>query len=485
MQKSRAYDLSIILFLVILLLLPFAFADISIKTDQNTYNLGNSLKVSASILQANNFEGLFKMTLSCDSYNLPYFLTPVSLEANYRSAVTVPDLKITPLMLGNCTIIGDLATNDNLIAEEKESSNFEVTDQLAVLPVKAKITSLPADIVPIVGVVNEAFGSNVLNAASKIVLDNSSYDADVIDGNFNATIKIPKNIASGRHEIGIAVSDLKGNAGSALIELDITAVPTYIKTDLSGHALLPGSKLLITSSLYDQANDLINVSLYLELKLADGTTVFTKTANSNEQIEHEFSQYAPPGKYLLKSTYKSLFTEDFINISEVKDIHIKYENETVLIQNIGNINFVDELTFILESQLKKYPITKSIMVEPGKSLSIDLSKEVPLGIYNIKVPIKEAMQNIAASAQEGISSLLPGNESLLANDVTIHDNRPVYKKIASGISSISGALTGAEGLLTKNPILAPLTLIIILGVIIFHYGRKPITNFFKKKKEDK
>lgn len=485
-----------VLFLLIFFLtIPIVLADITIKTEQNVYNLGNKIKASASVLQSNNFEGLFKLTLSCVNYKLQYFLTPISLEANFRTAVNVPELAVTSSMLGNCTLIGDLVTNDNLIVEEKESNSFSVTNQLTVLPVKSKITALPAESIQIVGVINEAFGNNVLKASTKIILDNNSYTIDAIDGKFNLTLDIPKNIKSGKHTIEISASDSKNNQGSALIEVDITAIPTYIKLDLSINQLLPGSKVEITSSLYDQADDLVNTSLDLELISPNGNKVFRKIVQSNEKISYEFSQYAEPGLYALVNIYKNLLAQSSINITTIREVKIKYENETVFIENIGNIPFEDELTFILESELKKYPILKKINVEPGKILNIDLSKEVPLGIYDIKLPIKEGIepikekinetvQSLAESLQESISNLLPEKESVLADDVTIHDNRPVYKKIASGLSSISGALVGADGLLAKNPLIAPITLVVIVLLIIFRYGRKPLMRLIRGKKDN-
>jgi len=475
-----------------LLIVPIAFADIAIQTDQGIYNLGNKVKVSVSVLQANSFDGLFKMALSCGSYKLQYFLTPVSLEANFRTAVAVPEVTATSQMLGNCAVIADLATNEGLIAEEKSSNNFEVTDKLTVLPVKNTITALPEDIIQVTGVINEAFGNNVLKAAAKIRLDNLTYEIDALDGKFNLTLDIPKNIKSGKHTIEISASDSKNNLGSSSIGLDITAVPSYIKTEASSNNLLPGSKISIVSSLYDQADDLINASLDLELTHSRENKIFRKIVQSGEKIEYEFSQYAEPGLYILISSYKNLQYQNSINITTVREVRIKFENETVFVENIGNIPFEDELTFFLESEAKKYPILKKIRVNPGKILDIDLSKEVPLGIYNVLLPIKEGLgpikEKINETLQNAVESLQGKNslqnENVLASGVTIRDNRPVYKKVASGISSISGTLVGADGVLAKNPVIAPAILISILGILVFRYGRKPIMRLIRGKKDD-
>ena len=485
-----------VLLFLLLLTMPIALADITITTNQNAYNLGNKIKASASISSPNNFEGLFKLEASCSTYKLEDFLTPISLEANFRTAVDIPELAATSSMLGSCIITGRLVTNDNLIVEEKKSDSFEVTRKLDILAVNSRIAASPGDLILVSGIINEAFGNNILKAAAKITLGNDSHAVEAVGGKFNLTIELPKNIKSGKHAIGISSFDSKNNFGEALAELDVTAIPTYIKLDASSGQLLPGTKIGIISSLYDQADDLINISLDLELASPSGNKVFRKIVQSNENTGYEFSQYAEPGLYTLTSSYKSLLAKTQVNITTIREVKIKYENETVFIENIGNVLFEDELTFILESELKKYPVTKSVKVDPSKILNIDLSREVPLGIYDVKIPLKEGIEPVKGKIKEIVQGIAgPAGENLapgkteegdvLAADVEIHDNRPVYKKIASGISSISGALVGADGVLAKNPLIAPITLTVIVLLLVFRYGRKPIMNLIRGKKDDK
>ncbi|MEK6891627.1 MAG: hypothetical protein AABX25_00425 [Nanoarchaeota archaeon] len=482
-----------LLFLMFLLLIPVSLADISIQTDQDIYNLRNNIKVSASVLESSNFEGLFKLTLACSNYKLQYITKPITLESNSRTAVSVEELPVTSSMLGNCTVTGTLTTTEDTIVEEQDSNYFGVTNLLTVLPVNAKITALPGDTIQVVAVVNEAYGNNVLKAPTKITLDSNIYPVDAADGRLNFNIVVPKNITSGLHSIEIDSYDSKGNAGSNSIELEITAVPSYIKIEISSDILAPGSKTTVISSIYDQADDLINDSLELEMVSPKNDKVFKKLANSNEKLEYEFSQYAQPGVYKLMATYKNLVSQGSITIGTIRDVQIKYENESVFLENIGNVPFIDELTFVLQNELKKYLVTKKISIEPGKVLSIDLSKEVPEGVYNIFVPLKkdvEAIKQAINQTTQDLNSFTDGNitiQRILADSALIHDNRPVYKKIAAGISSISTHLIGSDGAITKVPWLAPSVLVSILLILLARYGRKPIVNVYRKikgKKED-
>ena len=480
--------------LMFLAIIPAVFADITIKTSQNVYNIGNGIGASASVLRVNSFEGLFKLAIGCGDYKLDYFLTPVNLEANFMTAINIPELTASKSMTGNCTLTGSLMS-ENQIVEQASSSGFGITDQLSILPIQSKITALPADLILIAGVVNEAFGNNVLKATANVALENLSSTIDAVDGKFNVTIKIPKNIKSGQHSIGISSSDSKGNSGASSVEIYITPVPSYLKIDLGETNLAPGKKVGITSSIFDQADDVINDSLNLEMASPSKNKIFTKIVQSNENIDYEFSQYSEPGVYNLVATYRNLMVQASLNITKIREIKIKYLNGSVLIENIGNVIFEDELTFILESNSNKYTITKKIKIEPGKTLTLDLSKEVTFGIYNIVVPLKEGFNlitdkinntlgNLADSMQANITSLLAGENGILADNVVINDNRPAYKKIASGLSLISNYIVGADGILAKNPIVAPVIVLAILLIIFIRYGGKPLAKFIRNRKKD-
>ena len=472
-------------FLIFFLIVPISFADITIKTDQHIYNLGDKISASASTLHDKNFEGLFKLMLLCGTYKLDYFLTPISLESNFRTAVNVPELLVTQSMIGNCTISGDLINQDNLVIEEGKSNSFIVTEQLVVRAINKNVMLLPGDRLQLVGIVNEAFGNNILTGSTKISLGNSSYEVDSLGGKFNLTIEIPRNIKTGNHIITIVSSDSKGNSGTSFVELEITAIPSYIKTDLTGSEFLPGSKIGIRPSLYDQADDLINTSLDVELASPSGNKIFRKNVISNEEIEYEFSQYAEPGLYNLVTTYKKLLVQSLINVTKIRQVKIVYDNESVYIENVGNVPFEDELKFTLQGIEKNYPITKKIKVEPGKTLNIDLSKEVPFGIYNINIPkLHETFDKVSSLIDQKVVNFISNKENILAANVTIHDNRPIYKKITSGISSITGNLVGSGGILTKSPIIAPAILIVVVLLIVLRYAKNPLMRFIRRKKED-
>ncbi|MBI4010466.1 MAG: hypothetical protein HY361_04765, partial [Candidatus Aenigmarchaeota archaeon] len=240
----------------------------------------------------------------------------------------------------------------------------------------------------------------------------------------------------------------------------------------------------ITPYLYDQADDLINDSVELEMAYQNEEKIFTKTVQSNEKIEYEFSQYAKPGNYILTGAYKNLQSQAAVNVSALREVKIKYENQSVFIENIGNVPFADELTFIVQNELRKYPITKKISVDPGKLLAFDLSQEVPEGFYNVML---EATGNAVAAITEKIDESIgeaASKEEVLAENTKIDDNRPFYRRIASNFNTISSSLVGADGILSRNPLIAPTILIGIILLLAVKYGRKPLMKLIRREKKE-
>src|SRR3989338_2926131 len=483
----------VIILILLLAMLPSVFAEITVKTSQPVYNIGNSIGSSVSVARESSFEGLFKMSIDCGSYKLDYFLTPLKLESNFVTAVNIPELTASKAMVGKCNLLGSILSEGQFI-EQSKLNDFIITNQLTILPIQGRVTALPADSVQIAGIINAAFGNNVLKATAAISLENQSIIVDSVDGKFNATLRIPKNIKSNLHSFEISAADSKGNSAKSSIELYVNPIPSHLTIDLTGSDFLHGKKLGITSTIFDQADDAINDSLDLEMDSPSNEKIFAKIVQSNERIDYEFSQYSKPGIYSLKASYRNIIAQANVNITKIREVKIKYQNESVFVENIGNVLFEDELSFVLQSSSNKYPIIRMVKIEPGKTLVMDLSKEVPFGIYDILFPLKEGFDlvseklnitlgNLAPQNALDLSGFLPGKDDVLADDVVIHDNRPVYKKVASGFSSVSTFLVGADGVLTKNPIVAPMIILSIILLIFIRYAGKPILRMLRRDKK--
>ena len=155
------------------------------------------------------------------------------------------------------------------------------------------------------------------------------------------------------------------------------------------------------------------------------------------------------------------------------------EENFVHIENAGNIDYDGETTIILEKDNKKYLINKKIDLKPGEKVTIDLSKEVPQGTYDIILPedaISESNTNQSGNAPEVAENVI--------KNVSIDDNRPLLKKTADGMSAVTGAVISTAGYIASKPALAATILILIILGTVARYSKDAIIDKIKGKKKN-
>src|SRR3989338_6427154 len=108
---------------LLILLVSSALAEITITTDQHIYNLGNRIIPSVSIKEA-SMDGSFRIEIECQKYRMLVFLTPVTLEEGYATALNVPELSVSPSMNGACRLNSQLTNIEGFIVKEKVSQSF-------------------------------------------------------------------------------------------------------------------------------------------------------------------------------------------------------------------------------------------------------------------------------------------------------------------------------------------------------------------------
>src|SRR3989338_4484427 len=181
-----------------------------------------------------------------------------------------------------------------------------------------------------------------------------------------------------------------------------------------------------------------------------------------DSVNYELTSDALPGLYKIISKIEDINEETGFEVETVKQLSMHYENEAVIVENIGNVDYDDETTIMLESDNKKYLINKKIELKPGETLSIELSKEVPYGFYDIILP---QTQEIMQQSQEE-NATEPQEEANVIKAVEISDKRPVYKKIGSGLGIVTGSVVRAGGYIASRPLLASVILIVIVLLIV-------------------
>ena len=77
--------------LIILLVLPIVFAELSITSDSPEYNLGDQISISGKVSDY-SFEGLVEASIECEDFTLEYFKLPVTIDAQDELAFPIPKI---------------------------------------------------------------------------------------------------------------------------------------------------------------------------------------------------------------------------------------------------------------------------------------------------------------------------------------------------------------------------------------------------------
>ena len=466
-MRVKNYALALI---ILLISLPTAFSKIDITTNQNIYNVGNSISVMATLLREDTFDGLLRLDLVCDRHSFQFYLTPISLDKNYRTGIEVPAFKATAQMLGTCLIEGSILEGNSII-EATKSSNFEVSQMLYIFSATETIEAMPSDSINFGGDIKDAFGNVPSGPVLTIDFDDAVYDAYIVNGGYSANIKIPATISTGKHTAKLTAFDMYNNNAEASVVVSVGAIPTTLKIELNKSIVAPGDYVTIFPKILDQHGDQLNRSVKMELN-SPKKKIFSKEVAGNAAYDYEASQYDEPGEYSLLGISSNLQDSATFEVLKKQEIHIAYENQSVIIENIGNVLYDEPVEFTLTSKLKTHAIKKQIKLAPGEVIAIDLSKEVESGAYDIIIE------------HESNSSFLIENRSLgsyqVATEESISDNRPIFKKVGNGLKGITASVVGSDGILARNRILAPLILIGIVIITVLRYAKGKILKIFFK-----
>ena len=160
------------------------------------------------------------------------------------------------------------------------------------------------------------------------------------------------------------------------------------------------------------------------------------------------------------------------------------EGSFVHVENVGNIDYNDETTIILENNDGKYLINRQIELKLGEKITIDLSKEVPQGTYDVILPEEAVATGEAKKSDENKSAQETVEQQNVIKDVAIDDNRPMLKKTANVVSAITGAVVSTAGYIASKPALAATILILIVLGTVAYYSKDFIVNKIKGRKRD-
>ena len=447
----------------ILLMLVLSYSSYAaIEIQQNfdrQYNLGDKISLQIAVSHERYFEGLLKVSLFCGEKQLPFFITPLTLYQGQKLEEKVPELTASKHILGECRIVIDMADADGTITEQKTIEDIQITSKLN-LSLDALWEYLPGQDVVFSGTVKDMDGNTVKNATLSLNFNDGDYDILIKGGSFRHPIKIPETIKSGMHFISILVEDIYGNKADILASLNVIPKPTSLEVTISKFSFFPGETVDILVNLVDQNKEPINDTLKLSIKNSKGIEIFSQNVQSNSKLGYPLEQFAVPGNYLITSQKNDLTEHKSFNVSKIERLAVTSDGSRILIKNEGNTPYDDKANLDVEANGQRYLLIKKLKLIPGEVIEVDLSQELPAGMYNVAV-------DTPSGFKVGYSDAA-GNSTEKISDVPVDDRRSFFKRVFHGLGGLTGGVIGInEGIAAPFYILI-LLLAVILAVIYIH-----------------
>jgi len=176
---------------------------------------------------------------------------------------------------------------------------------------------------------------------------------------------------------------------------------TKIKTEVNDIEFFPGSFIEITSSLYDQAADLMEGDIILEIYDQDNLLIYESTNSLTTSLSTE----ATPGTWIVKSKFEELTSENKFIIKRVREIEAYIEDGILYIKNIGNVDYIDATEVVIGDETFK----RDLNLEPNEITEINLGSKVEDdGNYNVSLITEEGQEDLGLVNIKENSNLISG-----------------------------------------------------------------------------
>ncbi|MDI6737059.1 MAG: hypothetical protein QME12_00905 [Nanoarchaeota archaeon] len=277
----------------------------------------------------------------------------------------------------------DMYGNEQLF----EAASYTLSDKLKLSASPDKKDYLPGEEAVITGELRNVQDALVQDALAYVLFNGAETVVRVVDGRFEQQLIIPGDIRSGKHTISISATDNIGNSGAASVEVFVVPVAASLRVDMENAEAKPMGSVRIVPRLLDQANDLINADVDVEISDGKGRNVVAGKYASGKKMEYPIQQHAPPGEWKITARYGKLSAKSIFNVAEVRDIKIEVSGTRVLFTNTGNVKWKDNAEMELSGVNGVFTAKMTSNINPGETFAVDLGKQAPTGGYTLAVTL--------------------------------------------------------------------------------------------------
>ncbi|HLC80288.1 MAG TPA: adenylate/guanylate cyclase domain-containing protein [Candidatus Nanoarchaeia archaeon] len=414
----------------------------TVSLSKNKVKLGDKLNINGEILtlSGKKIEGAAKIVLQQE--NTKYLAVSSNIVSGMFTYIFEPNY-VPPGEYGL-----SIKANDNF-GNELQFAGYpvKIDSQIILYASLDKKEAIQGEKVSLKGELEGILAGT--KAEVKIVVENASQSyALSTEKSFSQLIETD-SLPAGSYKLTVSVKDAYGNTGESVLNLFVSSSPQSIVTSLNQISFKPQETLEMKAYATDLSGKRLAGSINVQMISEVEGKLLDKTIR-NGSLVFVFPSSTKPSKITLRSFFtasdgKEVQKSDEIKMEEWKKIETALSGSILLIKNVGNVRFNEELGVQILGG-RTYNIDKKINLLPGESAELDLADYLPTSNYSVFVPLE----------QKGY-----GNVSVL-------DNRPVYRK---SVEEILGDMI--SGIKTIRYIMISLfALVAILALAMYFFNQR-------------
>jgi len=279
-------------------------------------------------------------------------------------------------------LVRDIYGNEQLFVD---AATFTLVDELYIFFKTLQGSLRPSETLEVFGEVKTILQTPVTEGTVQITLGSDTYTTMLDNGAYEYNLVVPSYIASGTQTVYAEVTDGLGNSGTSNLNINIIAVASEINLTIEDNEVFPGETLKFSAIIFDQAYDLMGGEMGVSLYDPNDELLSVDTALAGEEMELAFPSTAEPGIWHLQMSMDDVTVREIVKIGQLYDLTVTLDNQTILIENTGNMKYKDDIEILFDSGLADYTISKRNSLNVGEILEVNMPDEVPSGIYTVTV----------------------------------------------------------------------------------------------------
>jgi len=418
---------------VLVFMMSFAVADISLSEPYDVYNLGDRLYVSADGLLGSEI-GNLNINLVCGNGTTNLVkISSRSFSAGEEQSYSIPykileknDLEVTDLnaIVGSCQVVASMGPK---VASTK---TFTISKDVMISATVDKTEYEPGE--PVTVTIDAVKANGVaLNGFVDGDANSSSFSAAVEEGVAVASFVTPETAEGGSYSLNLIAYDSGSdgilNSGEATIFFKVRQIPTSMVMSLSEIEVAPGAELTIGAEVFDQSGKSMEGIVPITIRSPAGEEIEV-AVNTGSFSPTSFPPNATPGLWDVIAIFDELVEVRDFTVTELQKVEYDFEDTVLVIRNVGNTLYNQTIEIMIGDSLMELDLNIGV----GEVRKFNL--KAPGGEYEVSV----------GSGDEAVSRsvLLTGNAISIDDleDVGIFKNYSILWILLVVILLIAGAV---------------------------------------------